>query len=88
MPAAAADDDDAYTCVAVARRFLLALPDLVHNVLRSEVRESCRAWTDAPAEYDAITAATLSPEAMERECGWSGEPIRANLTAAIWYLRW
>ena len=68
-------------------RFVLSLPQLVGNHLRTRVRDGCRAWTHSAADYNSLTdVATTDGAAMRLGCGWSGLPIRANLTAPDLYL--
>jgi hypothetical protein len=79
--------------------FLLSIPDLVRNIKASDARAACRAYTDTPDEYAAITGAAaaavvggvnLTADALSLGCGWDAlsVPIRHNLTAPVWYLRW
>jgi hypothetical protein len=75
--------------------FVLALPGLISNVLRTDRRIACRDLTQSVDGYAMVTAAlqpgdsnSSSAFIEELRCGWSGSPIRRNLTAPIWYLRW
>ena len=68
--------------------FVIAIPDLVSNILRTTTRQACRAFTYESTSYTSASPYPLflMGGADAAACGWTNLPIRQNLSSPPSYL--